>query len=119
MDDHEAMRRGLRSIFADGRWEVCGEAANGRDAVDRVRELKPDLVILDVSMPVMNGLQAAQEIRALAPSTKILIFTVHESAHFEDALRKAGADALVNKTAAADQLIETAETLLDPKFQHR
>jgi two-component system nitrate/nitrite response regulator NarL len=119
VDDHEATRRGVRSIFADGRWEVCGEAENGYDAIEKVRELKPGLVILDISMPVMNGIQAACEIRALAPSTKILIFSMHESTHLEEVLRDAGVDAFVSKTATMGQLLETAETLLDPKLQHR
>jgi YesN/AraC family two-component response regulator len=75
-DDHEMVRRGMRSIV-DGHppWTVCEEAENGQQAIDLVLELKPDLIVLDLSMPVMNGLQAAAKIRQLVPSTKILILS--------------------------------------------
>jgi len=59
--------------------EVCGEAENGKQAIEKVKQLKPDLVLLDINMPVMNGVQAAYEIRRIAPSTKIIFFTIHDS----------------------------------------
>jgi len=68
-DDHEAVRRGLRSAVWGAGWQVCGEATNGREAIAKVRELAPDVVILDVSMPVMGGLEAAPEILKSSPDT--------------------------------------------------
>lgn len=79
-DDHEIVRKGIRDIIAQhSPWTVCGEAANGEQAIDLVVGLRPDLVVLDLSMPVMNGLQAAAKIRLLVPVTKILILSMHDS----------------------------------------
>jgi DNA-binding NarL/FixJ family response regulator len=96
-------------------WTVCGEAENGQQAIDLVLELKPDLVVLDLSMPV-NGLQAAASIRRLAPSTKILIFSMHNSPQIELEALASGADAFLTKTASADTFIRTATTLLGHPF---
>jgi len=75
------LRRGrLCALFLFGiSMEVCGEAENGKQAIEKVKQLKPDLVLLDINMPVMNGVQAAYEIRRIAPSTKIIFFTIHDS----------------------------------------
>jgi DNA-binding NarL/FixJ family response regulator len=113
-DDHDVLRRGLRALLSrNPRWEVCGEAVNGEQAVKKVRELKPDLVILDISMPVMNGLQAAEEISRVAPSVKILIFSMHDSPQLAEAARQAGADAFVQKSSPSSELIGTLQHLLD------
>jgi len=75
VDDHEVVRRGIRSLLADdNRWEVCGEAVDGQDAVDKARELKPDLIVMDVSMPRLNGLEATPIIRSALPDCEVLIF---------------------------------------------
>jgi two-component system, NarL family, nitrate/nitrite response regulator NarL len=94
-------------------WTVCGEAENGQEAIDLVLELKPDLVVLDLSMPVMNGLQATARIRQLAPSTKILVFSMHDSSQVEHGALTAGADAFLTKGASTDTFIRTVTTLLD------
>ena len=113
VDDHELMRRGVKSLITDnGLGEVCGEAENGEDAVAKVLALKPDLVILDVSMPVMNGLEAARHIRRLAPSVKILILTMHDSTQIAVAAQEAGANALLVKSDAATKLVGTVKSLL-------
>ena len=79
-DDHEMLRRGVQTMLeSETDWEVCGEAVDGKDAVDKVVALNPDLVILDINMPVLNGLAAARQILRERPQTKILVFTVHES----------------------------------------
>jgi DNA-binding NarL/FixJ family response regulator len=113
-DDHEVVRRGIRAIVnGHPPWTVCGEAENGQEAVDLVLELKPDLVVLDLSMPVMNGLQATARIRQLAPSTKILVLSMHDSAQVEQGALAAGADAFLTKGASTDTFIRTVTTLLD------
>jgi DNA-binding NarL/FixJ family response regulator len=113
-DDHEIVRKGIRAIInGHPPWTVCGEAENGQQAIDLVLELKPDLVVLDISMPVMNGLQAAARIRQLAPSTKILILSMHDSQQVEHGALAAGADAFLTKGASVDTFIRTMTTLLD------
>lgn len=78
-DDNEVVRLGVRALLTPKRdWEICGDAGNGREAITKVWELSPDLVILDLSMPVMNGFEAARVIRRLAPSTKIVFLSVHD-----------------------------------------
>ena len=99
-DDHETVRMGVRMALArDPQFEVCGEAANGREAIAKVKELHPDAVVLDVSMPLMNGLEAAREIRRLAPAAKIVMFSMYDSAQMMATARDAGADAFVLKSA--------------------
>src|SRR6202040_3305376 len=83
-DDHEAVRRGFRAALAAAGWEVCADVMNGKEVVKKTAELKPDLVILDISMPVMGGLDAARLIRAADPNAKIVIFTMHESQQMKD-----------------------------------
>ena len=113
VDDHQVMRQGIRALLSnDPVWDVCGEAENGRQAVEKTRELRPDLVILDLTMPEMNGLEAARHIRQIAPDTKIVIFSMHESPQVRKEARDAGADAFVSKSAVAEQLTGTAKKLL-------
>ena len=78
VDDSALIRHSLRScIEQDGNWEICGEAENGKIAVERVKELRPDVVILDLQMPVMDGLEAARQISRLAPNTAMLMSTMY------------------------------------------
>jgi DNA-binding NarL/FixJ family response regulator len=113
-DDHEVVRKGIRAIVnGHPPWTVCGEAENGQEAIDLVLELKPDLVVLDLSMPVMNGLQATARIRQLAPSTKILVLSMHDSPQVKHGALAAGADAFLTKGASTDTFIRTVTTLLD------
>ena len=113
VDDHELLRRGVRSLLSgDSRFEVCGEAENGQEGIEKVRELNPELVTLDVSMPVLNGLEAARQIRRLFPSIKILILSMHDSPQMAEELRQAGADAVMVKIAPAGELVATVERLL-------
>lgn len=111
-DDHEIVRRGTLSLL-DGQpdLEVCGEATNGRDAVDRVREMKPDIVILDIGMPSLNGLEAARQIVKESPQTKVLILTVHESEQVVREVLDAGARGFVMKSDAARDLVAAVDAL--------
>jgi two-component system nitrate/nitrite response regulator NarL len=106
-DDQETVRAEIRAVLERQHWEVCGEADNGQDALEKVQRLKPDLIILDMSMPVLNGFDAAQEIRQESPSTKVLILTMHDSANLISMLSETGADAFVTKSRAATELVPT------------
>lgn len=115
VDDHEVVRRGVRNLL-DGPadWEVCGEAENGQQAIDKTVELKPDLIILDVSMPVMNGIEAARRIHLFAPGVKIVIFSMHDSPQIAQQAIEAGASACLLKSEAASDLEAVIAGLLKP-----
>jgi DNA-binding NarL/FixJ family response regulator len=93
--------------------QVCGEAEDGQKAVEKVKELHPDLVLLDINMPVMDGVQVAYEIRRISPSTKIIFFTIHDSPETMAAARLMGVDEFVPKTAAGTALIPAVKRLVD------
>ncbi|HEY4878146.1 MAG TPA: response regulator transcription factor [Candidatus Acidoferrales bacterium] len=112
-DDHEAVRRGLRSAVSSAGWDLCGEAVHGKDAVEKVQALNPDLVILDLSMPVMNGLDAAREIRKTAPNVKIVGFTMHESLQVKEQTTMIGFHALAAKSAPLGNLLATVKSVLE------
>jgi CheY-like chemotaxis protein len=114
-DDHEALRRGLRSAMLGAGWQVVGEAADGLETVEKVKELVPDLVLLDLSMPVMNGHDAAREILRAMPGVKIVVFTMHESQQVRDALRKIGVHGLAVKSAPLSLLLDTIQNVLEDK----
>lgn len=111
-DDHDVMREGTRAVIErQAGWEVCGLAATGREAVEQSRELKPDIVVMDMSMPELNGLDAAVQIKRALPKTEILIFTAHTS---EDLIREvfeSGAKSFINKAEAHTYLVEAIESL--------
>jgi DNA-binding NarL/FixJ family response regulator len=111
-DDHEALRRGLRSALLGAGWQVVGEAADGKQAIEKTSELKPDLVLLDLSMPVMSGHEAAREILRGNPGVKIVVFTMHESQQVRDALSKIGVHALAVKSAPLSLLLDTIQNVL-------
>ena len=111
VDDHEVTRTTVRSLLKYHSLPVCGEAEDGKQAIERVRELAPDVVLLDIEMPVMNGIQAAYEIRQISPSTKILFFTIHRNDAICSA-RVLGAEGFVAKPDAATELIPALERLL-------
>ena len=112
VDDHAVVRPGLRALLKmRGRYAVCGEASNGQEAIARAKQLKPDLIIMDVSMPEMDGLEATRQVLRILPQTQVLILTMHES---EQMLRKvagAGARGCVLKSDVSRELIEAIETL--------
>jgi DNA-binding NarL/FixJ family response regulator len=114
-DDHEIFRRGLRSLLeSHTNWQVCGEAVNGREAIERVQELKPDVVVLDVTMPQMNGLEAAREIRRNIPESKVVILSQHEAALMKQSALAAGAGAYVTKSEVSRELMSAIETITSP-----
>lgn len=113
VDDHEVVRQGIRTILKSRtEWEVCGESTNGKEAVAAATALKPDVVILDITMPVMNGLQAALQIAELRLGCRVLIFTMHESKAIANDVREVGAQGYVLKSNAARDLILAIDSAL-------
>jgi DNA-binding NarL/FixJ family response regulator len=111
-DDHEVVRSGLRSILeSHPGWEVVAEAKDGREAISRAVETKPDVAIIDYSLPLMNGVEATRQIRARVPKSEILIFTMHDSDVLIDELLHAGARAFLLKSDAKHYLIAAVESL--------
>ena len=109
-DDHEVIRRGIRALLAsEQNCEVCGEAVDGQDAVDKAHQLRPDLIIMDVSMPNLNGLEATRVIRRSLPSTQILILTQHDSQEMMRQAFNAGARGFVVKSSVAHDLLNAVE----------
>jgi DNA-binding NarL/FixJ family response regulator len=112
-DDHTIVRQGLRALLAsDPRFEVVAEAEDGLDAMDAVKQLGPDVVIMDLSMPRMNGMGAIREIKRIAPATKVLVLTVHKNEEYIVASFQAGCDGYVLKYASHDELVSAIETVL-------
>jgi DNA-binding NarL/FixJ family response regulator len=111
-DDHEVVRRGIMSILAEKPdYEVVAQASNGREAVDRAVELKPDVAIMDIGMPELNGLEATRQILEKLPKTEVLVLTVHDSEQVVREVLKAGARGYVLKSDAGKALIEAIESL--------
>lgn len=111
-DDHELVRHGIRGILRARRgWRVIGEASNGQEAVEKTNKLKPDVAILDVSMPNIDGLQATRQIRAASPNTKVVILTMHESDQMVHRVLEAGALAYVLKSDLAANLVNAVQNV--------
>jgi len=111
-DDHELARRGIRSLLeSHPGWEVCAEAKDGRDAVELATSLKPDLVLLDIGMPNLNGLEAARQILATSPNAAILILTMHDSDNVIREVLRAGARGFLLKSDAGRDLVAAVEAL--------
>lgn len=116
-DDHQVVLAGLRAILETQEgWQVCGEAATGREAVEKANQLKPDVVVMDFSMPEMNGVEATREILKLLPNTEVLILTMTESGALAEEALAAGARGFVLKTDANRQLVAAVKKLLNHRF---
>jgi DNA-binding NarL/FixJ family response regulator len=112
-DDHEIVRRGVRSILESRKdTYICAEAANGLEAVEKAVDCKPDLIILDHAMPVLDGLGAASKIREALPSVPIIMLSMHDGQPLIDALRLVGAQGFVPKAEAAAKLLEGVEAVM-------
>ncbi len=115
VDDNEIIRRGLRELFtAEPDFDVRGEAENGREAIEKAQELHPDLIVLDLSMPVMNGIDAARVLRKLMPTLPLIIFSEYSDVLSEAEARSAGVSDLVSKSEHVSVLVAKARALLYP-----
>jgi len=107
VDDHAFIRRGVQTILHSfPEWEFCGEAENGKEAIRLADELKPEVIIMDVSMPGLNGIEATRAIRKAQPDVKIVLLTLHESAELLRSAFRAGARGYLLKTDAEQELVK-------------
>jgi DNA-binding NarL/FixJ family response regulator len=111
-DDSALIRQGLRRMFEVRGWRVCAEAANGREAIMHAQEFKPDIVVLDLAMPVMNGLDAGLAIKELLPTAHLILFTSHGHILGQEQVASFGFSALVSKNAG-ESIVAKAQSLLD------
>jgi DNA-binding NarL/FixJ family response regulator len=115
-DDHEVVRRGIRALIQEQPgWRIAAEANDGRDAVNKANEFQPDVAILDITMPSLNGLDAAMQIAELSPRTKVLILTIHESDQLSRKALDVGVRGYILKSDAAFDLITAVSSLLSNK----
>ena len=115
-DDHHVVRTGLRTLLETERgWQVCAEAANGREAVEKAGELRPDVAVLDIGMPLLNGVEATRQIRKLSPKTEVLILTMHDSEVLIQEVLEAGARGYILKDDADRNLIAAVDALRQHK----
>src|SRR5512139_1921928 len=116
-EDHTILREGLRALLSsDPELEIAGEAEDGQEAIRCVEKLKPTLVLMDLSMPRMNGMDAIREIKKRAPDTKVLVLTVHKTDEYIVATLQAGADGYVLKDSTNVELRMAIKTVLGGKF---
>ena len=105
-DDHHVMRQGLiRLISGQPGVQVVGEAANGREAVEKSRQLRPDIIVMDAAMPVMDGMEATRRIKAEQPHVRVIGLSMYEDEHIVRAMQAAGADTFLKKTASPAELL--------------
>src|SRR5579872_3408352 len=115
VDDHEIVRRGLKMLINQNPdWEVCGEAANGKEAVEKTIALNPEIIVMDVMMPVLNGLDATTRIRKLAPAVKVVLLSVCDARQLAALASSAGAHAFLVKTCTAIELRDVIERVVGP-----
>jgi two-component system response regulator NreC len=115
-DDHEVMRTGVRALIEqEPGWQVCGTATNGQEAVEAAKKLKPDVVILDMTMPELDGLEALREIKRALPKTEVVIFSAYHSEEVIEQLFDAGAKSYIQKSDASRHLVAAIKSLAEHK----
>jgi DNA-binding NarL/FixJ family response regulator len=114
VDDNPVVRQIVRQVLEkESQLRICGEADDGKEAVDKAKLLQPDIVILDLSMPRMGGLEAAPQIRNLLPDACLILFTLYGNEEIERVAKQAGIDAVVSKADRGDKLVEVAKAFFD------
>jgi DNA-binding NarL/FixJ family response regulator len=115
VDDNASIRQALCRVFtSEADFDLCGEAENGREAIEKAQVLHPDLIVMDLSMPVMNGIDAARTLKTLMPMVPVIIFSEYSDVFSEQEARSAGISALVSKSEHVSVLIDRVRALLDP-----
>jgi two-component system, NarL family, response regulator NreC len=115
-DDHEVVREGMRALIEhEPGWKVCGIAINGQEAVDTAKKLKPDVVVLDMTMPELDGLEALRQIKRALPNTEVVILSAHYSEEVIEQLFSAGAKSYIQKSDAGQQLVTAIKSLAEHK----
>jgi two-component system chemotaxis response regulator CheY len=112
VDDNAAIRKMLAAAFLSDGFKTCGEAENGKEAVELAKQIKPDVITLDLSMPVMNGIRAASELRRVSPTTPIILFTLYGDSVSKAAASEAGVSLVLQKTVPLSVLIDDAHELM-------
>jgi len=113
VDDHPIFRQGLTLLLRQqGEWQIVGEAGDGEEAIRLAKALKPQIVVLDVEMPRLGGVEAARRIRQVAPATQIIVLSMHGDAYYQERMFAAGASAYVLKNEAIDDLVEAIQAVL-------
>ena len=113
VDDHAAVRNAVKKMIdASPNMEVCGEAENGKSAIEKAQASEPDVIVLDLSMPIMNGLEAARVLRRLMPATPILMYTAFSNSHLAEEALAAGVSRVASKTSPPDALLRELQLLL-------
>ncbi|HEY7097683.1 MAG TPA: response regulator transcription factor [Terriglobales bacterium] len=113
VDDNVVIRRSLRRILESiGEWQIVGEAADGREGIEKARELHPDLIVLDLAMPVMNGLEAARELNQIMPNVPLLMYSAFADKYMEKEAFSVGIKAVVSKASDMEALVRQARELL-------
>jgi DNA-binding NarL/FixJ family response regulator len=113
VDDHAFIRRGVQTLLQPfPEWELCGEAENGEDAIRMVDALEPQVVLMDVTMPVMNGIEATRHIRSMHPNVKIILLTLHESSEVLRSGIRAGANGYLLKADAEEELMKALRVVI-------
>ncbi|MGC1402278.1 MAG: response regulator transcription factor, partial [Thermodesulfobacteriota bacterium] len=114
VDDNPILREGLKSVLSHSpNFDIVGEAGDGLEAIDSVKKFHPDLVLMDLSMPRMDGIAATREIKKKWPGTKILAFTIHKTPEYQTAALKAGADGYLLKDSSQTELIQSIQGIQD------
>jgi DNA-binding NarL/FixJ family response regulator len=117
VDDSEIVRRSVRTILeANQGYEVCGEADNGEDAARLTQDLQPDAVIIDISLPGINGIEATRAVRSKMPNAKVVIMSLHQSKELVKAVQAAGASAYVLKSCADSDIVDAIDAVVRKKF---
>ena len=115
VDDNASIRQALCRVFtSEADFDLCGEAENGREAIEKAQVLHPDLIVMDLSMPVMNGIDAARTLKTLMPRVPVIIFSEYSDVFSEQEARSAGISALVSKSEHVSVLIDRVRALLYP-----